>query len=363
MSSLKLLEPFKLGDIELRNRIVMAPMTRSRAFIDNIPNEMAKTYYRQRSTAGLIISEGAQISEEGIGYLWTPGIYTQEQIDEWTKITDEVHKNNGRIFLQLWHCGRISHPELHNGRKPLAPSSITPKGRIYTSTGWQEFTEPQEMSFLDIKRTLKDFGTAAYNAKICNFDGVELHGAFGYLIEQFICSNTNKRTDVYGGSIENRLRFVYEALEEIINVWGENKVGIKLSPSNIANDILHENPVGIYSILIEKLNSFKLAYIHLLEPQSDLKELPDYLQNVAAYFRKIYNGTIISNGNHNKESGEKMLNENIADLISYGMYYISNPDLPSRFENNYPLVMPNRKTYYGGGAEGYIDYPEYQIEI
>jgi N-ethylmaleimide reductase len=359
MSNSELLKSFKIGNIELKNRMVMSPMTRSRAFTDNIPNEKAPLYYKQRASAGLIITEGTQVSPRGIGYLWTPGISTDAQINEWKKVVKEVHDSNGVIFLQLWHVGRISHSDFHNGEAPFAPSAIKAEGKTYTQNGFQEFSVPKEMTKDDIKQTIEEFRQAAQTAKDCSFDGVEIHGAFGYLIDQFLESGTNQRTDEYGGSPENRAKFALEIVDAVVSVWGENKVGIKLSPSNLFNDMHDDNPKETFSYLINKLNDYKLAYIQLMEPQSDVSNLPNYVQNVAEYFRKMYKGMLISNANHTKESGEKFLNDGIADLISYGSLFISNPDLPNRFKNDYPLTIANKKTYYGGGDEGYIDYPEY----
>lgn len=360
MNDLNLLSSYKIGNIELNNRMVMAPMTRSRAFVDNIPNDNASLYYEQRSSAGLIITEGAQVSPNGIGYLWTPGIYSDSQKAEWTKIVRNVHNKNGKIFLQLWHVGRISHIDFHNGEKPFAPSAIAATGKTYTTNGFQAFSEPKAMTTDDIKQTVEEFRIAAQNAKDCGFDGVEIHGAFGYIIDQFLCTGTNQRNDEYGGSVENRVRFALEVIEAVKSVWGDDKVGIKLSPSNLFNDMSDENPKETFSYLINELNNHNLAYIHLMEPQADVSGKPNYLTNVAEYFRAIYKGRIISNANHTKESGEKFIKEGFADLISYGSLYISNPDLVSRFKNDYPLTQPNSKTYYGGGDEGYIDYAEYE---
>ena len=360
MSNLEMLKSFKLGDIELKNRIVMAPMTRSRAFIDNIPNEKAPLYYEQRASAGLIITEGTQISPRGIGYLWTPGIYTEEQKTGWKKVVEAVHNNGGKIFLQLWHVGRISHNDFHNGEQPLAPSAIAAVGKTYTQNGWQEFSTPKEMTHDEIKQTIEEFRFAAESAKECGFDGVDIHGAFGYLIDQFLCTGSNKRNDEYGGSLENRARFALEVVSAVIDVWGDNKVGLKLSPSNLFNDMHDDNPKETFSYLINKLNDYNLAYLHLMEPQADVSEKENYITNVAEYFRPIYNGTLISNAGHTKDSGEKFISNGFADLISYAALFISNPDLPNRFANDYLLTPPNKKTYYGGDDKGYIDYPEYQ---
>ncbi|MDX9789714.1 MAG: alkene reductase [Candidatus Kapaibacterium sp.] len=359
MSKMKLLSGYKIGDIELKNRIVMAPMTRSRAFKDNIPNENAALYYKQRASAGLIITEGTQISPEGIGYLWTPGIYTHEQIAEWKKVVSSVHEAGGKIFLQLWHVGRISHSDLLSGEPPLAPSDIRAEGKTYTQNGWQEFSTPKAMSKDDISRTIEDFRQAAVKAKECGFDGVDIHGAFGYLIDQFLCSGTNIRTDEYGGSVENRARFALEVVDAVVSVWGDYRVGIKLSPSNLHNDMHDDNPKETFAYLLNKLNDYNLAYVHIMEPQGDVSLKENYLSKTAEYFRPIYKGTLISNAGHTRESGEEFLTKGWADLISYGALYISNPDLVSRFENNYPLTEPDKKKFYGGGDEGYIDYLDY----
>jgi N-ethylmaleimide reductase len=359
MSNLELLKPLNIGGLELKNKIVMAPMTRSRAFKDNIPNDKSPLYYGQRARAGLIITEGTQVSPRGIGYLWTPGIYTDEQKTEWKKTVEAVHTKGGKIFLQLWHVGRISHNSFHNGEQPFAPSAIAAEGKTYTSEGFKPFSLPKEMTKEDIKQTIEEFRLAAISAKECGFDGVDIHGAFGYLIDQFLESGSNKRTDEYGGSPENRSRFALEVVEAVTSIWEDYRVGIKLSPSNRFNDMSDDNPPETFGYLINKLNDYKLAYIMLMEPQGDVSQLPNYLTNVAEYFRKIYKGTIISNANHTKESGEEFLKSGKADLIAYGSLFTSNPDLPSRFENNYPLTPPNKKTYYGGGDEGYIDYPDY----
>lgn len=354
-----LLSKFKLGNIELKNRVVMAPMTRSRAFTENIPHEKASLYYKQRASAGLIITEGTQVSPQGIGYLWTPGIYTREQIKAWEKIVNEVHDAEGKIFLQLWHVGRISHPDLLGGMQPMAPSSIKALGKTFTQNGWQDLAEPKMMTRQDIKQTIDDFRKGANNAREAGFDGVDLHGAFGYLIDQFIQTGTNIRTDEYGGNIQNRSRFVLELIESVLEVWGDYKVGIKLSPSNRFNDMQDDNPKENFFYLIDKLNDYKLAYLHLMEPQTDVSELNGYVTNVAEYFRPIYKGTIISNAGHSFESGESFINSNKADLISFGSLFISNPDLVNRFRNSYPLTQPDKKTFYGGDERGYIDYPEY----
>lgn len=356
--SMPLLTPFKLGDLELKNRMVMSPMTRSRAFNDNIPHELAPLYYSQRASAGLIITEGVQISPEGIGYLWTPGNYTEAQQTEWRKAVDAVHVKGGLIFQQLWHVGRVSHSSLQpNGKLPLAPSAVAAEGKTYTASGWTEFEVPQEMTIEDIKRTLNDFRIAAENAKKVGFDGVDIHGAFGYLIDQFLCSGSNHRTDEYGGSAENRARFAIEVVEAVLDVWDSKKVGIKLSPSNLFNGVSDANPKETFSTILKMLEKYNLAYVHLMEPQTDVSQFPNYVTNVVEYFKPYYNGTIISNANMTRDRGNEIIASGLADLVSFGALFLANPDLPRRFELGAELNTPNKKTFYGGGAEGYTDYP------
>lgn len=355
-----ILEPYKIGDLELKNRMVMSPMTRSRSLNNNIPHELASLYYSQRASAGLIITEGVQISPEGIGYVWTPGNYTPEQQTEWKKITQAVHEKVGLIFLQLWHVGRVSHSSFHGGKLPLAPSAIGIEGKTYTPEGLLAFETPREMTIDEIKSTIQDFKKAAQDAKDVGFDGVDIHGAFGYLIDEFLCTGSNQRTDEYGGSVENRARFALEVVEAVLEVWDSKKVGIKLSPSNLFNGMKDDNPPETFGYLINKLNDYNLAYIHLMEPQADVSQLPNYLTNVAEYFRPIYHGTLIANAGLTKEKANKLIESGTADLVSFGSLFISNPDLPRRFELDAPLTEPNRKTFYGGGEQGYTDYPFFE---
>ncbi len=357
-----LLTPFKLGEIELKNRMVMAPMTRSRSFVENIPNELASLYYTQRAIAGLILSEGVQVSPDGIGYLWTPGNYTPEQKAEWRKIVDSVHNAGGVIFQQLWHTGRIAHSTLRpNNELPKAPSAIAPSGKVYTASGLVDYETPTEMTKEDIKITLNQFKVAAQNAKEVGFDGVDIHGAFGYIIDQFICSGSNHRTDEYGGSAENRVRFAIEVVESVLEVWDSKRVGIKLSPSNLFNDMSDENPKETFAILLEKLNKYDLAYVMLMEPQGDVSNLPNYPTEVAKYFRPIYNGNIIANANMTKYKGNELIESDVAQLVAFGSLFLANPDLPTRFELGAELNQANRKTFYGGDEKGYTDYPFLEI--
>jgi len=352
------LTKYILGDIELKNRLVMAPMTRSRSFVDNIPHELAPLYYSQRASAGLIITEGTQVSPNGIGYLWTPGNYSKAQQEMWQKVTDAVHEKDGIIFNQLWHTGRISHSSLRpDNLPPLAPSDIKPNGKVYTSKGWVEYETPRIMTKEDINQAINEFKIAAENAKLVGFDGVDIHGAFGYLIDQFICSGTNKRNDEYGGSLENRLRFALEVVEAVLKVWSSKRVGIKLSPANIYNDMHDDNPKETFAALIEKLNDYDLAYIMLMEPQTDVSNLPNYPTNVIEYFRPFYKGNLIANAGLTKAKANYLIENNIAQLVAFGSLFLANPDLPKRFELDAPLNKPNQRTYYGGNEVGYIDYP------
>lgn len=357
-SSGLLLSKYESAHLELTNRIVMAPMTRSRAGAGLIPTEMTRIYYQQRASAGLIITEGSQISEEAIGYRYTPGIHTNEQVEAWKKVTESVRNLNGKIFIQLWHVGRISHPDFLGGNLPLAPSSIKPEGRIRTYDGIKDFIEPREMTISDIKRTIDDYAKAAKNAIKAGFDGVEIHSANCYLLQQFLCSSSNIRNDDYGGSVENRCRIIFEVIEAIAMDIGSKNIGIKLSPSNFNFGTYDSNPVETYDFLISSLNRFNLAYVHLQEPLIPIEKIPEnYLKNVAKHYRKIYTGTIITNGNYNYISGNEALENGIADLVSFGRLFISNPDLPYRFKVGASLTPPDKETFYDGAEKGYIDYP------
>ena len=351
-----LLESYSLGDIELSNRVIMAPMTRSRAGDGNTPTELNAKYYKQRASAGLIISEGTQISEQGVGYPWTPGIHTDQQIEGWKKVTDAVHEADGHIFAQIWHVGRISHPDFHNGEKPVAPSAIKPEGQAFTAEGLKDFVEPRALETDEIPGIIEDYVQAAKNALEAGFDGVEIHGANGYLIDQFIQDGTNKRTDKYGGSVENRARFALEVTEAVANAIGSKKVGIRLSPSGEFNDMHDNNPKQTFSYVIKQLNKYHLAYLHLVEPLSDVSEMDNYLEEVTPFFRKIYEGTIITCGGYDRESGIEVLEEDTTDLVAYAQLFLANPDLPERFAANTELNDPDRDTFYGGDEKGYTDY-------
>lgn len=360
-----LLRSVSIGDLELKNRVIMAPMTRNRA--DNKekePTDLHAKYYTQRASAGLIITEGSQISKAAEGYINTPGIYTEAQVKGWKKVTQSVHENGGKIFLQLWHCGRISHPKFHDGEKPLAPSAVNPNTQAYTQDGFEDTVEPQAMSIADIKQTVLDFKHAAENAKNADFDGVEIHSSNGYLIHQFFNKNANIRTDDYGGNIQNRARFFFEVLEAVSEVWPENRIGVRMNPSlNDAFGITAtEETIPTFDYIIEKLNAYDLAYLHLSEPFTDVSNI-DYLEpNIAKHYRPIYKGKLMINAGFDQESGNKVISEGNADMVSFAKLFISNPDLPERFAKNAPLADWDEDTFYTPGSKGYTDYPKYNAE-
>lgn len=361
-SDTNLFSPIQLGPLTLPNRIVMAPMTRLRAGDGGVPISANATYYSQRASAGLIITECTMISPQSQGYMNCPGIFSSEQVEGWRSLTNAVHEQGGRIFLQIWHCGRISHPALQaNGELPVAPSAIPAEGELYTPNGKQPMVAPHALEIHEIQEIIQDFRKAAENARAAEFDGVELHGAFGYLIDQFLQDGSNHRTDEYGGSIENRAKFLLEVVEAVASVWGGNRVGIKLSPSNTYYSMVDSNPKATFSYTIDALNRFGLAYIHLMEPEAKDLATREVLHPVAPIFRPIYKGTLIANGGFTKESGNVILAEGNADLVSFGKPFLANPDLPKRFELNAPLNSPNPKTFYGQGSHqpeiGYTDYP------
>ncbi|GAB1543074.1 alkene reductase [Scytonema sp. NUACC21] len=361
-SQTNLFSPVQLGSLTLPNRIVMAPMTRLRAGDGGIPIPANATYYFQRASAGLIVTECTMISSQSQGYMNCPGIYSPEQVEGWRLVTNAVHEQGGRIFLQLWHCGRISHPSLQtNGESPVAPSTIPAEGQLHTPNGKQPMVAPRALEIHEIKGIIEDFRKAANNALAAGFDGIELHGAFGYLIDQFLQDVSNHRTDEYGGSIENRARFLLEVVEAVASVWGGNRVGIKLSPSSTYYSMGDSDPKATFSYTIDALNRFGLAYIHLMEPDEKDLATREVLHPVAPIFRPIYKGTLIVNGGFTKESGNAILAAGNADLVSFGKLFLANPDLPKRFELNAPLNSPNPKTFYGQGSKqpeiGYTDYP------
>lgn len=355
---MKLLEKIQLGSKTLANRMAMAPMTRSRANQEGVVSESTVLYYTQRAGAGLIITEGINISPQGLGSPLTPGIYTEEQIGAWKKVTDSVHARGGVIYAQLWHTGRVGHSSVRNGELPVAPSPVAIQGQQhFTGAGMQDYETPRELTMTEIKEIVKDYGQAARNAIEAGFDGVELHAAFGYLPNQFLAESSNQRTDEYGGSTENRNRFVLETMKEITDAVGPGQAGIKLSPTNAFNAIVNDNPLEQFGALINELNDLPLAYVHLMNPMFPIDQFPHYPKDVIETFGTLSKNMVIANAGYNRETGEAELERGIAKMISYGALFISNPDLPVRFQTNAPLNELDKATMYGGGDEGYIDYP------
>lgn len=355
---MKLIEKINSGNLEFQNRMAMAPMTRSRASVTGIVNEMTVLYYTQRASAGLLISEGINISEQAIGSPYTPGIYTKEQIEAWKKVTNAVHEKGGKIVAQLWHTGRVGHSIDKNGNLPVAPSAIGIQGQQhFTSQGPKDYETPRALETSEVKQTVIDYKQAALNAIEAGFDGVELHAAFGYLPNQFLVESANQRTDEYGGSVENRSRFVVEVMQAMVDAIGENKVGIKLSPSIPYNNIIDSNPTALFTHLLQELNKMPLMYVHLMNAVFPTDNLPQYPRDVMGTFGTITNHLIIANGGYNRETGEQELEKGIAKMISYGVLFLANPDLPKRFELNAALNPIDQTTMYGGGEKGYTDYP------
>lgn len=355
MKTLKLLSPLKNGSLQFKNRVFMAPMTRSRA-PGQVPTDLMIEYYAQRASAGLIFSEGAQISPQGVGYISTPGIHNEEQIRGWKKITDTVHQNEGLIFNQLWHVGRASHPDFHGGQLPVAPSAIPFKGQAFTPEGPKDTVTPRALSTEEVKSVVEDFKRAAAAAKLAGFDGVEVHGANGYLPAQFLEDGSNQRTDMYGGSLENRARFLLEITDAVISVWGAERVSVRLSPRNPYNGMSDSDPEKTYLYVIQELEKRKLGILHLMEGA----ELANGVEPLAPKIRKIFSGILIINFGYNKETAEKVLLNDGADAVAFGSLFIANPDLPERFANDAPLASADRSTFYGGGAAGYTDYPKFK---
>jgi len=364
-ANVDLLSPVKLGPYELPNRLVMAPLTRNRAGAGYVPGALNATYYAQRASAGLIITEASQVSPQGLGYPNTPGIYSPEQVEGWKLVTDAVHAKGGRIFLQLWHVGRISYPSLQpDGALPVAPSAIAPAGQAATYEGMQPFVTPRALETHEISEIVEQYRQGAKNALEAGFDGVEIHAANGYLIDQFLRDGTNHRTDAYGGSIENRARFLLEVTEAVVSVWGGDRVGVRLSPSGSFNSMSDSDPIATFSYAAQALNAFNLAYLHIVEPRAD----EHYIANSPAsrlttgYFRSLFQGTLIAAGGFDRETGNAALANGEADLVAYGRLFIANPDLPERFAINAPLNPADRFTFYEGDERGYTDYPTLALQ-
>jgi len=355
----------KLGNLTLPHRIVMAPLTRSRSTQPgDIPNDLNAEYYTQRSSAALIISEATQISPQGKGYAFTPGIYSNEQIAGWKKVTDSVHKKGSKIFLQLWHVGRVSHSSLQPGNfLPVAPSAIAvSEGQAFTDAGMQDFETPRALDINEIPDIVNQYRLAAINAKKAGFDGVEIHAANGYLLDQFLKDGTNKRDDIYGGSIENRARLVLEVSMAVTEVWGGgDRVGLRISPTGTFNSMSDSNPQALYNYLVEKLNQFNLAYLHVVENLGFSSESDTHFDFNA--LRQIFNGAYMANGGYTAARAEQSLNNNQSDFVAFGVPFISNPDLPERIKQGAELNKADEETFYGGDAKGYTDYPRLDEQL
>lgn len=361
MKEQSLLTPYIMGDLELPNRVVMAPMTRNRATNDDTAptEELHVKYYTQRATAGLMISEGSQVSKRAVGYINTAGMHNKAQIAGWKKVTESVHKAGGRIFAQLWHVGRISHPDFHGGELPWAPSALNPEAEVYTPEGQKNTVTPKAMTLEDIKTTRNEFVQAAKNALEAGFDGVEIHSSNGYLFHQFFNGTSNHRDDIYGGSKENRARFFFEVLDAIKAVIPENRIGARFNPSlhGLFGMTMDKDTIPTFDYIVERLDKeYDLSYIHLSEPFTDVSDLDFAVTNIAEHYRPKYKGTLMINGGFDQKKGNQVIDEGHADLVSFAKLYVSNPDLVGRFRENVPVSDWNKDTFYTPGKEGYTDY-------
>ncbi len=357
-----LLNSLQLGELTLKNRVAMAPLTRARAGVERIPNALMAEYYSQRANAGLIVTEATSISPQGNGWQNSPGIYTPEQVEGWKAIVSAVHQQDSKIFLQLWHTGRASHPSFQiDSQLPVAPSAIKIEGsEAHTPNGKQPFVTPRALETAEISQVVEQYRQAAANAKAAGFDGVEIHGANGYLIDEFLQAKTNQRTDQYGGNIANRYRFLQEVVEAVLTVWDASRVGVRLSPNGVFNDMGSPDYRESFSYIIQQLDSYNLGYLHVMDGLGfGFHELGEPM--TLAEIRKIYRGILMGNCGYDRHSAEEAIAEGHADLITFGRPYISNPDLAVRFANNWELnPESDPATWYSFEAEGYTDYPTYE---
>jgi len=345
-----LFDPLQLGELRLPNRILMAPLTRSRAVESRVPNELMAKYYAQRASAGLIVSEATVVTPTGVGYADTPGVWSAEQLSGWKRITEAVHQAGGRMFLQLWHVGRISHPLFLDGATPVAPSAVTPKGTVSLVRPPTPYVTPRALDSSEIPGVIDAFHRGAQNAQEAGFDGVELHGANGYLIDQFLQDSTNHRTDEYGGPIENRARLLLEVVDRLISVWGPGRVGVHLAPRGDAHDIGDSNRLATFSYVARELGRRKIAFICAREKLGD--------DRIGPQLKAAFGGVYIANEGFTRETAEQVLAAGEADAVAFGKLFIANPDLPKRFALDAELNPWKSDTFYRGGAEGYVDYPQ-----
>jgi N-ethylmaleimide reductase len=362
--TVNLFSPLQLGQYPLPNRVVMAPMTRNRAGKGNAPTILNAAYYAQRASAGLLITEATQVTPYGQGYPATPGIHSSEQVEGWKRVTEAVHARGGRIFLQLQHVGRISHPSLQpDGVLPVAPSAIAPEdGEAATYEGLKPYVIPRTLETDELPGIVEQYRHGAENALAAGFDGVEVHGANGYLLDQFLRDGTNKRTDAYGGSVENRARLLLEVTEAVVGIWGVDRVGVRLSPSNTFNSMTDSDPKATFGYAIKALNRFGLAYLHLIEPsEADGRHGGTLIPTV--YFRPLFKGLLMVNGNYDRDKANAAIAHGDADLVSFGTLFLANPDLPERLQGDIALNAPDPSTFYGGDEKGYIDYPSLELQV
>jgi N-ethylmaleimide reductase len=357
MPDIDLFTPLALGPLTLPNRLAMAPLTRNRSTREGVPQPLNVEYYRQRASAGLLISEGTCIAPEAVGYPLTPGIWSDAQVAGWRTVTEAVHNEGGRIFCQLWHVGRISHPSLQpDGQLPVAPSAIAPAGEALTYQGAQPFVTPRALATGELPGIVAQYRHAAAQAKAAGFDGVEVHAANGYLLDEFLRDGSNRRTDAYGGSVDNRARLLLEVLDAVCQVWGADRVAVRLTPIQPFNDMRDSDPKGTFSRVVELLNRFGLAYLHLAEMGKDAPGAAgphfDPLE-----LRAIWKGVLMTNAGYDRASANAVLAAGRADLVAFGALFIANPDLPARFRADAPLNTPDPATFYGGTEKGYTDYP------
>ena len=355
MSATDLFSAITIGNLTLSNRMIMAPMTRNRAAEGAIPQAMNVEYYRQRASAGLIITEASQVSAEGVGYPATPGIYNQQQVAGWRQITDAVHQEGGHIYIQLWYCGRISHPDLLPDQQiPVAPSAIRPEGEAITYEGMKAFVEPRALVTDEIQNIVSQYKNAAQMAKLAGFDGVEIHAANGYLIDQFLRDGSNQRSDEYGGSEENRMRFLNQVLDAVLEVWQSHCVGIRLTPENSFNSMSDSDPQAHFNYFITQLNTRDLAYLHILE--GDMMSASRNVDYRA--LRDAYDGMYMANNGYDKTRAQSAIANGDCDLVAFGVPYLANPDLLYRYQHDLPLNEADQATFYGGDETGYTDYPK-----
>ena len=349
-----LFTPYRLGALELKNRLVLAPMTRSRAVEGNVPSPLAPAYYVQRASAGLLITEATQVSLQGVGYIRTPGIHSAEQVAGWKRVTDAVHAAGGVIFAQLWHVGRASHPDFHGGELPVAPSAIGFEGEVFTPRGKTRIVTPRALETAELPGVVEQFRRGAENARAAGFDGVELHGSNGYLLDQFLRDGSNQRTDAYGGSLENRARLPLEVVDAVTRIWAPERVGYRLLPQNFPYmGMKDSDPASTFTFMATELGRRKLGYLHVTEAVGKVPAA----QRLTPRLREAFRGTLIANGGYDARTGAEVLARGEADLVAYGVPFLANPDLPERYRQSAALNTPDAATFYAGEEKGYTDYP------